>query len=156
MQRPNSPTRRWFRFSLRTLLVAITIFGLWLGYYINWIHQRRQARKGVEVRGDAWIVRTVNGAETLVKLPPPHPFSWALAVLGEQPVSGMMLSGSEKDASKHALAESYRKLFPEGEVVCHDDEFPPQPGDQNIPVLLMGGEWATTKQLAEQEAAQAE
>lgn len=31
------------RYSLRALLVVMTLFALLLGYHINWIHQRRQA-----------------------------------------------------------------------------------------------------------------
>ena len=31
--------RRWFRFSLRTLFVAVAVFCAWLGYHVNWMHQ---------------------------------------------------------------------------------------------------------------------
>jgi hypothetical protein len=37
-----APTRRrWFQFSLRTMLLLVTVFGVWLGYEMNWIHSRR-------------------------------------------------------------------------------------------------------------------
>jgi hypothetical protein len=36
-----APNRRWFRFSLRTLFVVVTILGCWLAYEFNWIRQRR-------------------------------------------------------------------------------------------------------------------
>jgi hypothetical protein len=157
MQTPNSPTRRWFRFSLRTLLVAITLFGLWLGYYINWIHQRQQARavedrEAVEIQDNVEIVKAVMGVKTVVQVPPPHSFSWVLAILGERPVNGVLLSGSEKDPKQKALAESYRKLFPESDVGCRDD-FPPDPEElANIPIRLPNGEVTTMKRSAEQEA----
>jgi hypothetical protein len=32
--------RRWFRFSLRTLFLAVTVLACWLGYYLNWIRER--------------------------------------------------------------------------------------------------------------------
>jgi hypothetical protein len=35
------PKRRWFRFSLRTFLIAITLFGAWLGWNIF------EAKKGI-------------------------------------------------------------------------------------------------------------
>jgi hypothetical protein len=34
------PKRRWLRYSIRTLLVAVTIFCAWLSYQLNWIQQR--------------------------------------------------------------------------------------------------------------------
>jgi hypothetical protein len=36
---------RWLRFSLRTLLVAVTLFGVWLGW---WCHRARQQKASVE------------------------------------------------------------------------------------------------------------
>lgn len=33
-------SRRGFRFGLRTMFVAVTLFACWLGYQVNWIHQR--------------------------------------------------------------------------------------------------------------------
>lgn len=35
--------RRWFQFSLRGLLAAITIFGVWLGWKLNAAHRQREA-----------------------------------------------------------------------------------------------------------------
>jgi len=156
MRTPNWPTRRWFRFSLRTLLVAITLFGLWLGYYINWIHQRQQARavedrEAVEIQDNVEIVKAVMGVKTVVQVPPPHWFSWVLAILGERPVNGILLSGSEKDPKQKALAELYRKLFPESEVYCRDD-LPPEPEEEDIAVYLPNGEVTSTKKLREEEA----
>jgi hypothetical protein len=37
------PKRRWLRYSIRTLLAALTIFCVWLGYYTNWKRQRSVA-----------------------------------------------------------------------------------------------------------------
>ena len=40
---PTPPRRRWFQFSVRTLLVLVTavaILSNWLGYHLNWIRQR--------------------------------------------------------------------------------------------------------------------
>ena len=34
------PNRRWFKFSLRTLFVVVTVVACWLGYAIPWINQR--------------------------------------------------------------------------------------------------------------------
>jgi len=32
--------RRWFRFSLRTVLVLLTLFCVWLGVQVKWIRDR--------------------------------------------------------------------------------------------------------------------
>ncbi len=32
---------RWFRWSLRTLFVVVTVFACWVGYSLKWIRQRR-------------------------------------------------------------------------------------------------------------------
>jgi hypothetical protein len=39
------PKRRWFRFSLRTLFVLMTIICVWFGYSFNWIGQRHDYLK---------------------------------------------------------------------------------------------------------------
>jgi len=36
--------RRWFRFSLRTLFVVLTILGVWLGVQVKWIKDRHAAK----------------------------------------------------------------------------------------------------------------
>ena len=35
--------RRWFRYSLRTFLILLTLFGVWLGVQVKWIRDRQQA-----------------------------------------------------------------------------------------------------------------
>ena len=37
-----APTRRWFRFSLRTLFVVMTVFGCWLGWNLRQVRQRQR------------------------------------------------------------------------------------------------------------------
>ena len=32
--------RRWFRFTLRTLFVVLTLFGVWLGVQVKWLRER--------------------------------------------------------------------------------------------------------------------
>jgi hypothetical protein len=40
------PTRRWFRFRLRTMFVMTTLVCLYLGWATNWIHQRQDFLRG--------------------------------------------------------------------------------------------------------------
>ena len=35
------PKRRWFRFSLRTMSVAVTVFGVWLGWQLKIVSERK-------------------------------------------------------------------------------------------------------------------
>ena len=44
-----APKRRWFRFSLRTLLLLVVLIGIplgWVGNRVNWIRQRRAFLQG--------------------------------------------------------------------------------------------------------------
>ncbi len=36
--------RRWFRFSLRTMFVLVTVIAIFVGYHVNWIRQRNELR----------------------------------------------------------------------------------------------------------------
>jgi hypothetical protein len=74
---PNQPPpfvrtrRRWFRFSLRTMLVAITLFCIWLGVTANRANRQRRAvettrsygayvRYDYEMADTGWVVRRDN------------------------------------------------------------------------------------------------
>ncbi len=53
--------RRWFRFRLRTLLVLLTLFCLWLGWYMVQVHTQRRvvavlAKYNAEIRYGAFYV----------------------------------------------------------------------------------------------------
>ena len=50
---PFAPKRRWPRFSLRTMFVGVTVFCWWMGYELNFIHQRRAMRESIVQRGGA-------------------------------------------------------------------------------------------------------
>ena len=65
------PKRRWFRFSLRTLFVLVTIAGLaagWVLHQLNWLEQRREFTK--------------HGFPGFGQYENPSP--WPLSLLGEQ------------------------------------------------------------------------
>jgi hypothetical protein len=36
-----SPNRRWFRYSLRTLFIVVTIFGIWFGWNLKTVRERK-------------------------------------------------------------------------------------------------------------------
>jgi hypothetical protein len=110
-------TRRWFRFSLRTLFLVITVFAVWLGYYFNWIRERHQVLEGVEFA--AKIVESRNGVIGFV--PPPHAFPLSLTILGEQSINAIAIPGSKTDPGNEAKLASFARLFPEADVICKMD-----------------------------------
>jgi hypothetical protein len=74
----NSPSRRWFRFSLRTLFILVTVVALWLGYYANWMRQRGEAR--------VWLDECAPSPFAAPFLTYPRlELSWPLRLLGERP-----------------------------------------------------------------------
>src|SRR5262245_53532355 len=46
-----SPKRRWLRFSLRSLLIVVTIFGVWLGWELQIVRHRKAERARLEKLG---------------------------------------------------------------------------------------------------------
>jgi hypothetical protein len=71
--RETKPKRRWFRFSLRTLFVLVTIACLpmiWMAYQLKWIHERRQFWENY---GFLFGAVTVDGEQT----------PWSLRIFGD-------------------------------------------------------------------------
>jgi hypothetical protein len=91
--------RSKLRFSLRTLLLLVTVLLVWLGYYVNWKHQRRQA---LELPHNFWRRWPPESVEM--------PFG--LLLVGDEPREGIDLPPSTSDEQ---LAQM-QKLFPEAEV----------------------------------------
>jgi hypothetical protein len=92
--------KRWFTFSLRALLLATGVVGIWFGYYINWKRQRDLAyeRTFGEV-GDHRL-----GNDELL------PFG--LWMVGEDPYAHILMPPGTTEADANQL----RDLFPEADV----------------------------------------
>ena len=100
MDDPNPTKRHWFRFSLRTLFVLVTVFCTWLGYQLNWIRQRHaelEYRQGT--------------AEGAYFYPPPAPLS--LRLFGESGAEVVPVYEDEPESEFRRM----KKLFPEAHVV---------------------------------------
>jgi hypothetical protein len=105
--------RRWFRWSLRTMFVVVTVFACWLGYYGNWHRQRQSALRSI---GD-------HGAEGLLPYLPrtldtPTALPWSLKLWGERPVEFLWMHklDSEDERAYLQRAEELHKLFPEARI----------------------------------------
>jgi hypothetical protein len=94
----SSSQRRWFQFSLRTMLIGVMLVSIplaWVGYSLNWIRQRREMiERGRAFR--AW-------PETVTRDAPS-----GLWIFGER--------GSQILASEPTDMEKVKHLFPEADV----------------------------------------
>jgi hypothetical protein len=105
-----APKRRWFRYSLRTLFVVVTVFGIWLGWNLHEVNERSRMAGWIAAEGGS-----VN------KGPPPRPWKtmpWSWFVLGADPVSTIVFGGSDRytrDDLRRAEA-----LFPEADIIHND------------------------------------
>ena len=104
MTSPAPPRRRWFHFSLRTLFVLVTIFGVWLGLQIKWIVDRHELlahRDGrTPPRPLAFVCENGDAAAP-----------WSIRLLGERGIYGIMLGDVDQ-----ATASRIKNLFPEAWV----------------------------------------
>jgi hypothetical protein len=123
-----APKRRWFRFTLRTLFVVVTVFGIWLGYELNWIRQRHAVLSGPHVVS---YVSGVNGVSPVQALAP-----WSLRLFGERGAYLVFLAFVDDERASHCASpienderlgqlnsielfelERVTQLFPEASVV---------------------------------------
>jgi len=109
--------RRWFAFSLRALFVVITLACLWLGYYVNWMSQRREAR--------VWLDMQSIGGSFVYDRKPASAFPWMLKLIGEEPTRVILMrhgpsdhySWVPKPNEYRALVNHIERLFPEAVVI---------------------------------------
>jgi hypothetical protein len=108
------PKRRWLRFSIRTLLVAVTIFCVWLGREWRIVEERKVVR-------DLVLSRAIqspfgrNVGITLIKpswssSPPPRP-SWIRRLMGD---TELPLTSAGRFTAQEL--ERMRKAFPEAKL----------------------------------------
>ena len=57
---PDAPKLRWFRFSLRTMFVAIAVFACWLGWNVHVVQNRLAVRRLIiENGGVVFVLRGI-------------------------------------------------------------------------------------------------
>jgi hypothetical protein len=124
------PKRRWLRFSVRTLLVAVTIFCVWLGWQVKIVRERARLRiwaadhGTVSLAGDgslsvpaanqgwrftpsgkpAWRPRSASG------------IPWYRKMLGDQAVEGIWIYAAWREEHEVARIDAQ---FPEAALAVN-------------------------------------
>ncbi len=117
-----APKRRWFRFSLRTLLVITALFGVWLGYNVNWMRQRREfiVRHNAifQAYGEDWRAGELHTDFLRRQYPRAVRAPWPLWLFGEPGVVRVNVAqvGEEPGAvysDDYEAFQDAKRLFPE-------------------------------------------
>jgi hypothetical protein len=95
---PKRPKRRWFRFSLRTLFLLVTIVGVgvsWVVHQLNWIRERHEfLNRHPQFYGE-----------------PDRKCPWPLKLFGERTYEVLTVPSSAEQAAKRLFPESQIKIF---------------------------------------------
>jgi len=111
----HAPKRRWFRFSLRTLFVVVTVFACWLGYEMYWIRQRQIVVGDPQVQNTRYHLGvTIYGKPRQRHIRRMYSVApWPLNWLGEPGYCDVVLKKGTSDGEVARV----RRLFPEAENV---------------------------------------
>lgn len=108
--------RRWFSFSLRSMLAAVVVLsvaGAWVGYQLNWIRQRHDVLEN-DQDSPLWVSVAVLDGAPCTRTP------WPLGLFGEEP-AGMPTIWLRDSVTDEELTRA-QYLFPETEVRRLNDE----------------------------------
>lgn len=89
------------------MFVLVTVLCAWLGYQLNWIRQRREARSWLEHHSGVIVE---DGSYVGMQ---PFPAPWNLRIFGEQGVA-ILSTGTYQSQDKF---EDLKKLFPEARAI---------------------------------------
>jgi hypothetical protein len=123
------PARRWFRFSLRTIFLLVTLLCCWLGWESSIVHRRRAVLREFGA-GHGYQFNT---ASDYVKRYPPNAKNLSVAqvsfvrrLLGDEAIQEIWYSHTRSETDLKRLAEA----FPEATIQeiplepCHPGCFP--------------------------------
>lgn len=97
------------RFTLRAMLVAMTLLALFLGHHLNWIHQRRDALRS------GWIE---DAPDPFLEREPDAPA--LLRLFGEAGHSGIYVKDN-LDGDRQVIHRKAKALFPEAKLLYDAD-----------------------------------
>ena len=95
--------RRWFQFGIGTLLIFMTCLAAFLGYAVNWIHQRHAVLTlpgviGVTEVGVENVAIPTGGGPPMHFAADPQPAPWPLSWLHEQGYIAVVFAEGSSDA----------------------------------------------------------
>jgi hypothetical protein len=105
MTTPDKSHRPWFRFSLRSFFVLLTIFAIWLGVHVKWIKDRHEAM--------TWMKTHPSSAYVAVRLRQVNA-PWSIRLFGEDGVETICVDLQTDEG--RAKASELAHLFPEADV----------------------------------------
>lgn len=131
----DKPRRRWFRFSLRTLLVVVTLMGVWLGWVTSVVRERRAALQEIRANpayfittAETWAQRYPPASTPSPWVQPPARISLVRTWLGDEAIQDIAYSWYP--APTPAELDRWKRIFPEADVrelpaePCHPGCFP--------------------------------
>ena len=110
------PRLRWFRFSLSTLLVLVTLTAVWLGVQVKWIRDRHQTVKAQSATGGRLAT---TGHDLAYYAGTSTPAPWSLRIFGEQGYYSVAVLPENEESPTARDKEALRQvqlLFPEAKV----------------------------------------
>jgi hypothetical protein len=112
--------RRWLTFSLRGLFAVVTLLGIWLGFQVNWLRQRQEARRWIEQHEipGGWSHTSPSDVVVTERDGTTHPgkatdVPWSLRLLGETRLAYIHLNKSKLSEADIPRIDSLEALFPE-------------------------------------------
>ena len=131
---------RWFRYSLRTFFVLLTVFCIWLGVQVHWIRDRHAAIVWLQSHGKQTAYVTHKWKDSshrqmefeakgsyearLMSVHEPAVAPWTLRLFGETGISVIVL-WSDRLPSYETKQRELQRLFPETrvKVACFETSF---------------------------------
>jgi hypothetical protein len=115
--------RRWFRFSLRTLFVVVTVLGCWLAGALQQLHRRQAVRLSVESGDGYFMVGLNDNLAERIRGEPLRKVPFALRILGGQPAQVILLTQEQSRDSEEIAAvfpEAVVRQSPKRSPICGD------------------------------------
>ncbi len=121
-----APKRRWFRFSLRTMFVMVTLLAVWLGWQVRWLHRRDKFQSWLKAQEEFAAAHghefTTSTAEWFPIPGSPPRGSWLLWMFGREEVKTLTLTFVVDDVAelsprRNEALKRAGELFPEAATI---------------------------------------